>query len=418
MSDPDLNTSTSSGSDATTGSNLAICLSGGGYRAALFHLGAMRRLNELGVLGKVTMISSVSGGSILAAHLARQFVPERLTDGRIRDWDENVAQPFRAFCRRDIRTWPILKRFLLPWNWLRRSTQVVALAKKYQKYLTAQLLTGLPESPVFTFCATDVMHGVNWTFRRDRVGDYKAHFRSSPSDWPVARAVAASSCFPPLFDPMPVGEYLTKRDAKDGKSYRPADKGLSQVRLSDGGVYDNLGLDPTTRHRCVLVSDGGAPIRTFKPSSFPLALWVRYFDIASNQVGSLRKRWLMADFLTNTVRDGREEPIKTGTYWGIGSGSTDKDHPDWPGYDDALAEYYISKVRTDLDKFTFDEMGILENHGYLLANRVVQKRADYLVPDPVPSLEVPYPDLLDVEVVREALKRSHRRFCPSRTLRG
>ena len=48
---------------------LALCLSGGGYRAALFHLGAVRRLNEVGLLAQFDAIASVSGGSILAAHL-------------------------------------------------------------------------------------------------------------------------------------------------------------------------------------------------------------------------------------------------------------------------------------------------------------------------------------------------------------
>ena len=45
---------------------VAMCLSGGGYRAALFHVGALRRLNELGVLIKITTFCTVSGGSILA----------------------------------------------------------------------------------------------------------------------------------------------------------------------------------------------------------------------------------------------------------------------------------------------------------------------------------------------------------------
>src|SRR5690349_2227490 len=48
----------------------ALCLSGGGYRAALFHLGAVRRLNELGVLGRLATVSGVSGGSIVANLLA------------------------------------------------------------------------------------------------------------------------------------------------------------------------------------------------------------------------------------------------------------------------------------------------------------------------------------------------------------
>src|SRR3954452_20292285 len=53
----------------------ALCLSGGGFRAALFHLGALRRLDELGVLARVDTVSSVSGGSILAAHLADRLRP-------------------------------------------------------------------------------------------------------------------------------------------------------------------------------------------------------------------------------------------------------------------------------------------------------------------------------------------------------
>src|SRR5437879_10945010 len=55
---------------------IALCLSGGGFRAALFHLGALRRLNELGFLSKMRTISSVSGGSVangLLARLWRQF---------------------------------------------------------------------------------------------------------------------------------------------------------------------------------------------------------------------------------------------------------------------------------------------------------------------------------------------------------
>src|SRR5438445_13233239 len=54
---------------------IALCLSGGGYRAALFHLGVIRRLNELGLLSRVNAISSVSGGSILSACLAKQLRP-------------------------------------------------------------------------------------------------------------------------------------------------------------------------------------------------------------------------------------------------------------------------------------------------------------------------------------------------------
>src|SRR6266849_9529554 len=48
---------------------MGLCLSGGGYRAMLFHLGTLWRLNELGILRKVARVSSVSGGSLTAARL-------------------------------------------------------------------------------------------------------------------------------------------------------------------------------------------------------------------------------------------------------------------------------------------------------------------------------------------------------------
>ena len=48
---------------------IALCLSGGGYRAMLFHLGALWRLNHLGFLPRIARISSVSGGSITAGVL-------------------------------------------------------------------------------------------------------------------------------------------------------------------------------------------------------------------------------------------------------------------------------------------------------------------------------------------------------------
>jgi hypothetical protein len=51
-------------------SGIGLCLSGGGFRAAFFHLGALRRLHELGLLAQVSTISSVSGGSIISAALA------------------------------------------------------------------------------------------------------------------------------------------------------------------------------------------------------------------------------------------------------------------------------------------------------------------------------------------------------------
>lgn len=46
---------------------LGLALSGGGFRASLFHIGVLARMAELDVLGKVEVLSTVSGGSIVGA---------------------------------------------------------------------------------------------------------------------------------------------------------------------------------------------------------------------------------------------------------------------------------------------------------------------------------------------------------------
>src|SRR2546423_642547 len=60
-------------SESTQHSRFGLALSGGGFRASFFHLGALRRLAELDLLRHVTDISTVSGGSIVAAHYYLHF---------------------------------------------------------------------------------------------------------------------------------------------------------------------------------------------------------------------------------------------------------------------------------------------------------------------------------------------------------
>lgn len=85
-----------------------LCLSGGGFRATLFHLGAIKRLNELGVLAKLSTITSVSGGSILNGFLAAGWHRLNLApDGTYSNLEEEIARPVREFCSTDLRT-PLL----------------------------------------------------------------------------------------------------------------------------------------------------------------------------------------------------------------------------------------------------------------------------------------------------------------------
>ena len=216
---------------------IGLCLSGGGFRATLFHLGALRRLNELGVLsrGDFRTVASVSGGSITSAQLAEAFTHIVLTPGQAiprEVWDRDVQAPLRAFTTQDVRTGPFFRR-LLPWNVWRTETTVEALALRYEKDLTRLRLSALPSRPEFLFLATDMAYGVSWVFSRGWMGDYKVGYMPPPSDFPVARAVAASACFPPLFGPLRLrldpGE-LKGGSAPQGDERSPVPLGLPAHR--------------------------------------------------------------------------------------------------------------------------------------------------------------------------------------------
>src|SRR5262245_56038819 len=160
---------------------VALCLSGGGFRATLFHLGALRRLNETGVLAKLDTVTSVSGGSIMAAALATRAPWPLSTSAPIAPdiWERDVAAPVRRFASRNLRTPAILRRLLQPWN---TSAGVRGLLAGYAARLSSAKLAALPERPRFVFCATDLCYGVNFVFERGRVGDYRLGYLSPPPD--------------------------------------------------------------------------------------------------------------------------------------------------------------------------------------------------------------------------------------------
>jgi NTE family protein len=375
-----------SAASAPKDARLALCLSGGGFRAALFHLGALRRLNEFGILSKVDTISSVSGGSIVAAHLATQLRPWPAFGSSFDHWLDHVELPFCKFVKRNIRTRAILRR-LLPWNWLRPSVVVTALEGCYFNFLTRLTLDGLPDQPNFVFCSTDMVHGVSWVFERTRVGSYLAGYLKPAPHWPVARAVAASSCFPPVFSPMPM--------IVEAGQTRP--KNWEQMSVSDGGLYDNMGLQPVETHGTVLVSDGGQP---FVPT-VPRGLFGRakaYLAISGKQAGALRRRLLIAQF---------QRKERDGAYWGISSAPSSY-QADAEGYSKQLAAELISRIRTDMDAFSEDEIGVLINHGYLLADIAVQTHMPSLLAK-IPEKTVPFPSLMNESEVRRALSQSHER---------
>lgn len=381
---------------------VGLSLSGGGFRAALFHLGALRRLNELGILRQLDSISSVSGGSIINAFLVctLQFPLE----GPIPDWESTVSKPFREFCSRNIRRMPILKG-LLPWK---QNSQL--LAEQYESLLTrGKRIFELPAvKPVFIFCGTDLLYGVNWIFTHSKSGDYQAGYVSpTPAEWKLSTAVAVSSCFPPVFKPMSLS---LDADNLKGGAAGGSGRGdaIRKMRFSDGGVYDNLGLEPIWKsHKTILCSDGGA---LFDNNAGNGLVWdvQRWLAIPENQALAVRKRWLISSF-KNKGDDGLD-----GTFWGVGSARESYNLKDGSqltgGYSKKLATEVIGCVRTDLDAFSAAEAAVLENHGYWLADAgVFAHLSPPLRPDPYPLLRVPHPEWTDEQVVREGLRDSWKR---------
>jgi NTE family protein len=345
----------------------------------------------------VDTISAVSGGSILAALLLDHIKPWPQPGEQIE------AERWQAFVRRvealtqkNIRTLWVLRR-LWPLSWFDSTVAVRTLARRISNELEDHELSALPQRPRFIFSATDMSFGVNWVQERRRIGSWQAGYAAPPPpEWTLSRAVAASSCFPPVFDPMPIE--LDPKQLKDGeaKEHPQWEELVNRLRLSDGGVYDNMALEPVWKsHAVVLVSDGGATLDFAPDKGLPRRLG-RYLGVQSNQAGAVRKRWLLANFETDVMQ---------GAYWGIGSARSRYGYKD--GYTKKLADEVVSEVRTDLDCFTKPERAVLQNHGYDLADAAITRHWSALAA--VVERTTPHPGYLNEERVREQLASSHKR---------
>lgn len=382
-----------------TRSGIGLALSGGGFRATLFHLGALRRLDELGILTSLTDVSSVSGGSIMAASLANAMIASPSRAGqRMANFDAMASQVH------DLTSCNLRRRILLeriePTNW--HNTLAELVAKELTKRITDKPLAALPASPNFTFCATDMAFGVDWVYTRTRAGDFQAGYGSkSLATIPIAHAAAASACFPPIFEPIETMVPATELAGGDAAG-PDADLCRARIRLTDGGVYDNMGLEPLWKQiKVLLVCDAGGEFE-YSPDRGTISDLKRYPDIMGNQALALRKRWLMASYTSGNAGPGGAPGLE-GTYWATGGNRAKYDPHDTSGYSREIASL-IAHIRTDLDDFSPGETAALENHGYLMADIAIKVWVPSLY-KPVP-VNVPFPDFMDESKVRAALKGS------------
>lgn len=378
-------------------SGVALCLSGGGYRAALFELGAMRRLNELGVLSRVTTVTSVSAGGIASAHLTevRGSWPE--PGQAIPDFDRTVQSPTERFVARNLRTAPLVARWLMPWRWPSDSAAIDHLASLFERYLPARSLREFAvvgNEPRFVFIATDNSFADAWRMSADRNGSDAAGYHDD-TDWSVGRAVAVSASFPPAFEPAHAGADPDALRGGDFPGGSKRDELISGLRLNDGGLIDELAVEPVWRdHRHIIALDGGSPYRASEKHGLK-----KDIEILRKQVHEQRKRWLISSFASGEIE---------GTYLGIESHVSHFD-ADAEGYSEDLVSEVIAAVRTDFDRFSRAEIAVLQNHGYLLAEAAAQRHLRDSLDLLSAPLEVPYPEFMDESDVREALSDSSER---------
>jgi NTE family protein len=378
---------------------IGIALSGGGFRASLFHLGVLRRIAELGWLARVDAISGVSGGSIIAAFAALRWKEMLGAGGDADAFQGHIAVPFveaittRSFIR-EWMTHAALQSVVRPFDSTYSRTRAMGDVLSERLYEQTSC-ADLPEKPYTILNATSLISVRAWRFTRHGLGDSRVGY----ADWDsgpalsVGQAVAASAAFPPVFSPARID---SRAYNFSGTSYRDAPVALPDtIALTDGGVYENLGTEVLTKRtplpggtlleipEFLLVSDGGYPPHyQFKGRRIPglasLALMWRANTIALEQVSALRRRILVRMF---------EQQRPNGLLVALGSNvdrlpcaeaSRYRELVDAASCPPASVVERVQRIRTHLNRFTRGEAEALMYHGYLLTDAFLWARSAHL----------------------------------------
>ncbi|MDB5975054.1 MAG: uncharacterized protein JWR07_1814 [Nevskia sp.] len=285
---------------------IGLALSGGGTRAAIFHLGVLRRLALDGRLEQIACVSSVSGGSIAIALVMSHAGVKWPTS---QEYLTSVYPELRnLLSSRDLFSVGAIAASPLHWHRVfTNRARIVAdfLEKRWQ--VKGDLIE-LPDSPRWLINTTCIETGKNWRFSKMEMGDWVFGKHYQPP-FSVAEAAAASAAVPyvigSLAFKLPVeGWYETNPGTKEplGRKALP----FRKVNLWDGGAYENLGLEPLYKIEqgmincdCVLVSDASGGLPPVGGSSLIKLLRgqlssPRLFDISSDQIRFLRSRMFVS----------------------------------------------------------------------------------------------------------------------------
>jgi NTE family protein len=367
--------------------NVGLALSGGGFRATVFHLGVLARLADENRLEQVTVLSTVSGGSLSGALVyannnfawptSHQFI------------DQVLPQARALLLTQDLQLGLLWRALRSPLTLFEPRANLLSALLQERWGVTAKL-DSIPKSPRWLINTTCYETGKNWRFESFRMGDYGFGY-SNDTDIPVSDAVAASSGFPGLIgalvldtqrfnwfryvEPSPDPSLILNANHSSQNKTESFIPGFRQVHLWDGGVYDNFGLEGVVDVDrgwrkdidLLIVSDAAGRLRPGEYQPGVNALVRMITDIMMDQVHALRTRALM-----ERIHQG--DPgvlLKTGnTCENVLRNSEHADETTRVGAQclDSTQAARVENFATTINRLSPDDFELLFRHGYEVAD--------------------------------------------------
>lgn len=341
---------------------IGLALSGGGIRAVIFHLGVMQYLAENSLLENVTHISSVSGASMCVGLI---YCNNGLVFPDSKTYLSKTLPSIRdIILNKNLQSSSILDA-IFNFGLFKKANVIATSLEKYWNIYGD--FSKLPKLPLWTINCTAYETGKNFHFSQEIIGDWAFGFIKN-RDYPLSHAIASSAAFPFL-----IGTFQVDTSAFDwcdinNNDITPPSKTLN---LWDGGVYDNLGLEPIYKMEkggfyvdnvnfCIL-SNAGRAISFENKDKLNLT---RIVDVTTDQIAILRAR-NFKDFINRNknglfVKMGRDAvnvAIKTGASVDLGKELAK----------DMLSKELCDKVGlypTTLKSPSVDDYELILKHGY------------------------------------------------------
>lgn len=360
---------------------VGLALSGGGVRAAVFHLGVLQCLASRGALEAVTRLSTVSGGSLVIAAVLAHSGGEWPSST---DYSEKTYPALRTLLTtRDLFSIAALGfsgALRHGFHLLNRRADILVDLLRRQWGISAKL-SDLPETPIWWINTTCIETGKNWRFSKREMGDWKFGRHYAPP-FTVAEAVAASAAVPYAIGALEfvvpkTGWYETDPASRTPRSHKTPPS--SVVHLWDGGAYENLGIEPLYKESRGLIdcdflicSDASGPL--VSSPSRPLADLLkgrlaspRLFDIASDQIRSLRSRMVMGAISRDEIKGVLVRMGNPTRGFDLKSGTERRA----TSYDDFLSDAEVARATghpTDLNSLAPASFDRIARHGYEIAD--------------------------------------------------